>query len=193
MALVNVAAREVHCKIVYYGPGFAGKTSNISYIHSHAPSEAKGDLLTIATETERTLFFDFLPLDLGTVDGFRVRFHLYTVPGQPRYERTRIAVLSGVDGIVFVADSQLSRFRETVQSLIEMERVLKAQGKSLESLPHVIQYNKRDAADVVPLPVLNLRLNRHQAPAFEATATNGQGVFSTLRAISKLVIANLSN
>ena len=191
MALVNVAAREIHCKIVYYGPGFAGKTSNITYIHSQAPSEAKGDLLTIATETERTLFFDFLPLDLGTVDGFRVRFHLYTVPGQPLYERTRIAVLSGVDGIVFVGDSQRSRFRETVQSLLEMDRVLAAQGKKLRDIPHVLQYNKRDAADAVPLPVLNIRLNRYQAPTVEAIATTGHGVFSTLRSISKLVIAKL--
>jgi signal recognition particle receptor subunit beta len=191
MALVNVAAREIHCKIVYYGPGFAGKTSNLTYIYSEAPADAKGDLLTIATETERTLFFDFLPLDLGTVDGFRVRFHLYTVPGQPMYERTRIAVLSGVDGIVFVADSGRSRFRETVQSLLEMDRVLAAQGKRLKDIPHVLQYNKRDVPDAVPMPVLNLRLNRYQAPVVEATASSGDGVFATLRAVSKLVIARL--
>lgn len=191
MALVNVAAREIHCKIVYYGPGFGGKTSNLTYIHEHAPAAAKGDLLTIATETERTLFFDFLPLDLGSVDGYRVRFHLYTVPGQPLYERTRIAVLGGADGLVFVGDSQRSRFRETVQSYIEMERILSAQGKSLAELPHVLQYNKRDAPDAVPLPVLNLRLNKHRVPTFEAVATTGQGVFDTLRAISKLVISRL--
>ena len=191
MALVNVAAREIHCKIVYYGPGFGGKTSNLAYIHAQAPGEAKGDLLTIATETERTLFFDFLPLDLGSVDGFRVRFHLYTVPGQPMYERTRIAVLSGVDGIVFVADSSRSRFRETVQSLLEMDRVLAAQGKRLQDIPHVLQYNKRDVADAVPIPILNLRLNRYQAPVFEAVASTGEGVFTTLRSVSKLVIAKL--
>ncbi len=191
MALVNVATREVHCKLVYYGPGFGGKTSNLMYIHEHAPAEAKGDLLTIATETERTLFFDFLPLDLGSVDGFRVRFHLYTVPGQPLYERTRIAVLNGADGLVFVADSQRSRFRETALSFLEMERILAAQGRALAELPHVIQYNKRDAADAVPVPVLELRINPYHAPAFEAVATRGQGVFSTLRAISKLVIGRL--
>jgi len=191
MALVNVAAREIHCKIVYYGPGFGGKTSNLAYIHEHAPDAAKGELLTISTETERTLFFDFLPLDLGSVDGFRVRFHLYTVPGQPLYERTRIAVLGGADGLVFVADSQRSRFRESVQSYIEMERILKAQGKVLAELPHVVQYNKRDAADVVPVPVLDVRLNPYRVPTFEAVATTGVGVFSTLRAESKLVIGKL--
>ena len=191
MALVNVAAREVHCKIVYYGPGYGGKTSNLVYIHEHAPAAAKGDLLTIATETERTLFFDFLPLDLGSVDGFRVRFHLYTVPGQPLYERTRIAVLGGVDGVVFVADSQRSRFRETVQSYLEMERVLAAHGRHLSDMPHVLQYNKRDLPDAVPVPILNLRLNRYNAPTFEAVAATGQGVFATLRAISKLVISKL--
>ncbi|MCL5942155.1 MAG: GTPase domain-containing protein [Actinobacteria bacterium] len=191
MALVNVAAREVHCKLVYYGPGFGGKTSNLLFIHEHAPTAAKGDLLTIATETERTLFFDFLPLDLGSVDGFRVRFHLYTVPGQPLYERTRIAVLSGADGVVFVADSQRSRFRDTVLSFLEMERILAAQGKPLADLPHVLQYNKRDAPDAVPVPVLDLRINPYHVPSFEAVATTGQGVFGTLRAISKLVIGKL--
>lgn len=191
MALVNVAAREVHCKIVYYGPGFGGKTSNLVYIHEQAPAAAKGELLTIATETERTLFFDFLPLDLGTVDGFGIRFHLYTVPGQPLYERTRIAVLSGADGIVFVADSKRSRFRETVQSYLEMERIVEATGRALKDTPHVIQYNKRDAPDAVPVPVLNLRVNRYNVPTFEAVATSGQGVFTTLREISKLVIAKL--
>lgn len=191
MALVNVATREIHCKIVYYGAGFSGKTSNLTYVHAYAPGEAKGELLTIATETERTLFFDFLPLDLGSVDGFRVRFHLYTVPGQPHYERTRVAVLSGVDGIVFVADSQLARFRETVQSMLEMDLVLAAQGKRLEDVPHVIQFNKRDVPDAVPVPILNLRLNRYKAPALEAVATTGDGVFATLHAISNLVIARL--
>src|SRR3954463_9257764 len=121
MALINVAAREIHCKIVYYGPGMGGKTSNLQYIHSQVPKDAKGDLLSIATETERTLFFDFLPLDLGTVHGFRTRFHLYTVPGQILYERTRLAVLNGADGIVFVADSQAEKFEENVQSISELE------------------------------------------------------------------------
>src|SRR3954462_4850611 len=121
MALINVAAREIHCKIVYYGPGLCGKTTNLKYIHSAVPQTARGDMLSIATETERTLFFDFLPLDLGTVHGFRTRFHLYTVPGQILYERTRLAVLNGADGIVFVADSQAEKFEENVQSISELE------------------------------------------------------------------------
>jgi signal recognition particle receptor subunit beta len=191
MVLINVATREIHCKIVYYGCGYCGKTTNLQFIHRSAPAQAKGELLSIETDTERTLFFDFLPLDLGTVQGFKTRFHLYTVPGQPLYERTRIAVLSAVDGLVFVADSQRSRFRENVQSLQEMERILKAQGKNLSDMPHVIQYNKRDMPDAVPIPILNARLNPYCAPAFEATAVNGGGVMSSLRAISKLVIKQL--
>ena len=191
MALVNVAAREVHCKLVYYGPGFSGKTTNLIYIHDHAPAAVRGDLLTIATESERTLFFDFLPLDLGTVEGFRARFHLYTVPGQPLYERTRIAVLNGADGVVFVADSRRSRFRETVQSYLEMGRIVAAQGKPLTEIPHVLQFNKRDAPDAVPVPILNLRLNPHGVPYFQAVASTGDGVYETLRAVSKLVIDRL--
>lgn len=191
MVLINVAAREIHCKIVYYGCGYCGKTTNLVYIHKAAPAVAKGELLSIETDTERTLFFDFLPLDLGTVQGFKTRFHLYTVPGQPLYERTRIAVLSAVDGIVFVADSQRSRFRENVQSFQEMERILKAQNKNLADTPLVIQYNKRDTPDAVPIPILNARLNPYGVPAFESTAVNGVGVFSTLKAITKLVIRKL--
>ena len=191
MALINVASREIHCKIVYYGPGFCGKTTNVVYIHGNAPNNARGDLLTIATETERTLFFDFLPLDLGTVDGFRVRFHLYTVPGQPLYERTRITVLSGVDGIVFVADSSKSRFRENVQCMQEMARILQALSRPVSTIPLVLQYNKRDAADVVPVHILNARLNPAGVPALEATATTGEGVFATLREIGKVVVGRL--
>ncbi len=191
MALINVAAREIHCKIVYYGTGFCGKTTNLVAIHSGAPANAKGELLTLATETERTLFFDFLPLDLGTVQGFKVRFHLYTVPGQPLYERTRVAVLTGADGIVFVVDSQKSRFRENVLSYQEMERIVKAQGRELADIPLVLQYNKRDLPDRVPVPILNARLNKLNVPYFEAQASAGIGVFATLRAVSKAVIQKL--
>lgn len=192
MALINVAKREIHCKIVYYGTGFCGKTTNILYVHEHAPQQAKGELLTLATETERTLFFDFLPLDLGTVQGYKIRFHLYTVPGQPMYERTRIAVLTGVDGAVFVVDSQRDRFRENVRSFLEMRRVLEALHKPLEKLPLVLQYNKRDVPDAVPVPVLDARFNRGLGvPYFEAVAAKGTGVFSALRAVSKAVIDTL--
>ena len=191
MALVNAATREIHCKIVYYGPGFGGKTTNVAKIHETAPSEAKGELLSIATETERTLFFDFLPLDLGEVEGYKVRFQVYTVPGQPMYERTRVAVLTGVDGVVFVADSGRQRFRENLQSMEEMRRILEALGRPLDRTPLVIQYNKRDLPDAVPVPVLEARLNKWGAPHVEAIASSGQGVLPTLREISKLIVARL--
>jgi signal recognition particle receptor subunit beta len=191
VALVNAATREIHCKIVYYGPGFGGKTTNVAKIHETAPSEAKGELLSIATETERTLFFDFLPLDLGEVEGYKVRFQVYTVPGQPMYERTRVAVLTGVDGVVFVADSGRARFRENLQSMEEMRRILEALGRPLDRTPLVIQYNKRDLPDAVPVPVLEARLNKWGAPHVEAVASSGQGVLPTLREISKLVVARL--
>jgi signal recognition particle receptor subunit beta len=191
VALVNAATREIHCKIVYYGPGFGGKTTNVAKIHETAPSEAKGELLSIATETERTLFFDFLPLDLGEVEGYKVRFQVYTVPGQPMYERTRVAVLTGVDGVVFVADSGRERFRENLQSMEEMRRILEALGRPLDRTPLVIQYNKRDLPDAVPVPVLEARLNKWGAPHVEAIASSGQGVLPTLREISKLIVARL--
>ena len=191
MALVNAATREIHCKIVYYGPGFGGKTTNVAKIHETAPSEAKGELLSIATETERTLFFDFLPLDLGEVEGYKVRFQVYTVPGQPMYERTRVAVLTGVDGVVFVADSGRERFRENLQSMEEMRRILEALGRPLDRTPLVIQYNKRDLPDAVPVAVLQARLNKWGAPHVEAIASTGQGVLPTLREISKLIVARL--
>ncbi|MDA8187320.1 MAG: GTPase domain-containing protein [Dehalococcoidales bacterium] len=191
MPLINVPTKEIHCKIVYYGPGFCGKTTNLKYIHSRAPVNAKGELLTLATETERTLFFDFLPLDLGTVHGYKVRFHLYTVPGQPLYERTRVMLLNGVDGVVFVADSGRNRFKDNVQSFYEMQKILAGLGKPLADLPLVIQYNKRDLADAVPAPILNARLNSYKSPHFLAIATKGTGVFDTLRAVSKLVVAKL--
>src|SRR5215217_9294974 len=159
MALINVAAREIHCKIVYYGPGMGGKTSNLQYIHAQVSKEAKGELLSIATETERTLFFDFLPLDLGKVRGFHTRFHLYTVPGQVMYERTRVAVLNGADGVVFVADSQKDRLEENVNSLRELARNVQKQGKRFQDFPVVLQYNKRDLPTAAPVAVLDKYLN----------------------------------
>lgn len=191
VALVNVGAREIHCKVVYYGTGQSGKTTNLVRLHEQVPLESRGDLLSIATEGERTLFFDFLPLDLGTVEGFQVRFHLYTVPGQPQYERTRVTVLSGVDGIVFVVDSQRERFRDNILSMLEMRRVLEALGRPLGKVPLVMQYNKRDLPDAVPVPILNARLNLLRSEYREAVATTGVGVVETLRAVGKLVIAQL--
>ncbi|HMO58182.1 MAG TPA: GTPase domain-containing protein [Roseiflexaceae bacterium] len=192
MALINVAAREIHCKIVYYGPGMSGKTSNLQYIHNQVPRDAKGDLLSIATETERTLFFDFLPLDLGKVRGFQTRFHLYTVPGQVLYERTRVAVLNGADGVVFVADSQKHKLEENIRSLRELAVNVTKQNKKFQEFPVVLQYNKRDVPGALPLTTLDKYLNAMGWPRFEATAaTNGSGVFDTLKAISKLVISKL--
>ncbi|WP_029215319.1 GTP-binding protein [Kallotenue papyrolyticum] len=191
MALINVAAREIHCKIVYYGPGMGGKTTNLQWIHSQVPRANKGELLSIATETERTLFFDFLPLDLGKVRGFQTRFHLYTVPGQVLYERTRVAVLNGADGVVFVADSQRHKLEENINSLKELARNIQKQGKKFQEFPLVLQYNKRDLPNVLPVAVLDKYLNPFGWPRFEACAASGPGVFDTLKAISKLVIAKL--
>ncbi|HYI14745.1 MAG TPA: gliding-motility protein MglA [Thermomicrobiales bacterium] len=191
MALINVAAREIHGKIVYYGPGLCGKTTNLQFIHGKIPQNGRGDLLSIATETERTLFFDFLPLDLGKVHGFTIRFHLYTVPGQILYERTRVAVLNGADGVVFVADGQRDRLADNLQSLRELAHNLTNQGKRLLEFPLVMQYNKMDLPTALPTPVLDRYLNTIKVPRFEAVAVNGTGVFETLRAISKLVVNKL--
>jgi mutual gliding-motility protein MglA len=191
MALINIAAHEIHCKIVYYGIGYCGKTTNLQHVHKSIHPNARGDMLSIATETERTLFFDFLPLDLGSVHGFRTRFHLYTVPGQILYERTRLAVLNGADGIVFVADSQAEKFEENIQSISELEMNMRRIGKDMSRFPVVMQWNKRDMPNTLPVPVLERYLNRRRMPSFEAVASNGVGVFATLRAISKSVMAQL--
>lgn len=191
MALINVAAREIHGKIVYYGPGLCGKTTNLQVIHAKIPQNGRSDLLSIATETERTLFFDFMPLELGQVHGFSIRFHLYTVPGQILYERTRVAVLNGTDGVVFVADAQRDRLADNLQSLRELAHNLKNQGKRLVDFPLVMQYNKMDLPSALPTPVLDRYLNTIKVPRFEASAINGDGVFETLRAISKLVVNKL--
>ena len=191
MALINIATHEIHCKIVYYGIGYCGKTTNLQHVFRSIHPNARGDMLSIATETERTLFFDFLPLDLGTVHGFRTRFHLYTVPGQVLYERTRFAVLNGADGIVFVADSQAEKFEENVQSISELEMNMRRIGKELGNFPFIIQWNKRDVPSALPVSVLERYLNRRRVPSFEAIAFEGKGVFATLRAISKNVMAQL--
>jgi len=191
LALINIAAHEIHCKIVYYGIGYCGKTTNLQYVFKSINPNARGEMLSIATETERTLFFDFLPLDLGAVHGFRTRFHLYTVPGQILYERTRLAVLNGADGIVFVVDSQSEKFEENIQSITELELNLRRIGKDLSHFPLVMQWNKRDLPTALPVHVLERYLNRRRVPSFEAVAYSGKGVFATLRAISKCVMAQL--
>ena len=191
MALINIASHEIHCKIVYYGIGYCGKTTNLQYVFKSINPLARGDMLSIATETERTLFFDFLPLDLGTVHGFRTRFHLYTVPGQILYERTRMAVLNGADGVVFVVDSQAEKFEENVQSLAELEVNMRRIGKDMGNFPFIMQWNKRDMPSALPVNVLERYLNRRRAPSIEAVAFQGKGVFATLRTISKNVMAQL--
>jgi signal recognition particle receptor subunit beta len=191
MALINIATHEIHCKIVYYGIGYCGKTTNLQHVFKSINPNARGEMLSIATATERTLFFDFLPLDLGTVHGFRTRFHLYTVPGQILYERTRLAVLNGADGIVFVVDSQADKFEENIQSIAELEQNMRRMGKDLRNFPLIMQWNKRDMPNALPIPVLDRYLNRRHVPSYEAVAAQGKGVFATLRAISKTVMAQL--
>lgn len=191
MALVDIAGREIRAKIVYYGPGLGGKTTNLRYIYDRIPAETKGRLVSIASANERTLFFDFLPLDLGRIHGFTVRFQLYTVPGQTAYERTRRTVLSGADGAVFVADARRERLADNVESLRELAENVADQGKSLPDLPLVMQYNKMDLPDALPTRALDAALNPRGVPRFEAVAIQGTGVFDTLRAIAKLVAARL--
>lgn len=192
MPLINYASREITCKIVYYGPGRSGKTTNLLQIHSRIPEGRKGDLVSLATETDRTLFFDFLPVDLGTLSGFRTRLQLYTVPGQVYYDSTRKLVLRGADGVVFVADSQRAQFDENVASLLNLRQNLEAQGVDPDGIPLVLQYNKRDLAGPVPVSLLERVLNPRGVPALEAAAADGTGVFETLRAISGLVLKSLS-
>jgi signal recognition particle receptor subunit beta len=191
MALINISTHEIHCKIVYYGIGYCGKTTNLQYVFKSINPSVRGEMLSIATETERTLFFDFLPLDLGTVHGFRISFHLFNVPGHNLYQRTRLAVLNGADGIVFVVDSQAEKFEENVQSIRELEVNLRRLSKEMSHFPLVIQWNKRDMPSALPIPVLERYLNRRRVPSYEAIASSGKGVYATLRAISKGVMSQL--
>lgn len=192
MALINYASREINCKIVYYGPGLGGKTTNIKYIYSKISPEIRGKLVSLATELDRTLFFDFLPVDLGTVKGFQVRFHLYTVPGQVYYNASRRLILKGVDGIVFVADSQIERLEDNVESLENLQENLATYGLKLENIPFVIQYNKRDLPNIASVEELERLLNPRKVPSFEAVAIQGIGVFETLKEVARRVLRNLS-
>jgi signal recognition particle receptor subunit beta len=192
MSLVNYSSREITCKIVYYGPGRGGKTSNLQYIHSFVPDERRGPIVSLATETDRTLFFDFLPLDLGTISGFRTRIQLYTVPGQVYYNATRKLVLRGADGVVFVADSQREQMEDNVESLRNLHENLLDENIDLRDFPLVLQYNKRDLPTVVQFDEMEDLLNFRGVPSFTAAAISGQGVFETLKSISQLVLQSLS-
>ncbi len=191
MSFINYSAREINCKIVYYGPGLCGKTTNLQVIYNKTNPELKGKLISLATETERTLFFDFLPLALGQIRGFKTRFHLYTVPGQVFYDASRKLILKGVDGVVFVADSQIERMEANVESLDNLKVNLREQGYELDKVPYVIQYNKRDLPNSAPLAEVQRLLNPQGAVEFEACATIGTGVFETLKAVAKGVLSDL--
>ncbi len=188
MSSINFATREISCKVVYYGPGLSGKTTNLQVIHQKMPQDKRTDMVSLATEGDRTLFFDFLPLNLGDIKGFKTRFQLYTVPGQVYYNSTRKLVLRGVDGIVFVADSQRSRQAENLESLQNLRQNLQDYGMDLDDMPFVLQYNKRDMDNVFTLDELNKELNPRNVPFFPATAHNGKGVVTTLKTIAMLVI-----
>jgi signal recognition particle receptor subunit beta len=191
MSFINYSSREINCKIVFYGPGLCGKTTNLQYIYTRTSPDAKGKMISLATETERTLFFDFLPLSLGEIRGFKTRFHLYTVPGQVFYDASRKLILKGVDGVVFVADSQIERMEANLESIENLRYNLEEQGYNLDSLPYVIQYNKRDLPNVASVEELSSLLNMGKGLEFGATATSGEGVFDTLKAVAKLVLTEL--
>jgi signal recognition particle receptor subunit beta len=192
MSMINYASREINCKIVYYGPGLCGKTTNLEYVYEKVAPNTRGKLISLATETERTLFFDFLPVDLGAIRGFKTRFHLYTVPGQVYYNASRKLILKGVDGVVFVGDSQVERLDANIESMHNLYENLAEYGLDLREIPFVIQYNKRDLPNISSLEELQRELNPNGVPYFEAVAVRGIGVFDTLKAVSKLVIKSLS-
>ena len=188
MVQINFAQKEIQCKIVYYGPGMSGKTTNLELIHQKAPDDHRGELTSIATTGERTLYFDYMPLDLGQIAGISTKFQLYTVPGQIYYKSTRRLVLQGVDGIIFVADSSAAKMRENKESLADLEDNLKEMGKTMKDVPIVIQYNKRDLEDAMPIDELEQELNPHGFPMMEATATLGDGIFPTLKHLAGIVL-----
>jgi len=193
MSMINYASREINCKLVYYGPGLGGKTTNLEYIYGKINPETRGKLISLATEQERTLFFDFLPVDLGSIRGFKTRFHLYTVPGQVYYNASRRLILKGVDGIVFVADSQAERMDANIAAVENLYENLADYGYDAQQVPITLQYNKRDLPNAVPVEEMRAHLNpTSQLPEFVAVAVQGKGVFDTLKAVSKLVLKSLS-
>jgi signal recognition particle receptor subunit beta len=191
MSFINYASREINCKIVYYGPGLCGKTTNLQFIYNKSAEETKGKMISLATETERTLFFDFLPLALGEIRGFKTRFHLYTVPGQVFYDASRKLILKGVDGVVFVADSQAERLDANIESMENLKDNLEEQGFDLEKIPFVIQYNKVDLPNTTPIEELRELLNPDGVPDMTACAMTGEGVFETLKLVAKQVLVDL--
>ena len=191
MPFINFPAREINCKLVYYGPGLGGKTANLQWIYDHTGANQKGKMISLATETDRTLFFDFLPLDLGTVRGFKTRFHLYTVPGQVFYEASRKLILKGADGVVFVADSQEERLDANLETLENLREHLKAHKLNFETIPYVLQLNKRDLPNILPAEELKKTLLVKGEPTTESVAVTGQGVFETLKELARLVLTEL--
>ncbi|MCH6552871.1 MAG: ATP/GTP-binding protein [Candidatus Acidiferrales bacterium] len=191
MSFINFAAREINCKIVYYGPGLGGKTANLQWIYDNTTQTQKGKMISLATESDRTLFFDFLPLDLGTVRGFRTRFHLYTVPGQVFYDASRKLILKGVDGVVFVADSQEERLDANLETLENLQENLQEHGFDFKSIPYALQLNKRDLPSILPVEELAKEIQVKGEPIIEGIAIQGVGVFETLREVAKQVLAEL--
>jgi mutual gliding-motility protein MglA len=191
LSFINFAAREINCKIVYYGAGLGGKTTNLQYIYEKTGEQQKGKMISLATETERTLFFDFLPLDLGTVRGFKTRIHLYTVPGQVFYDASRKLILRGVDGVVFVADSQEERMDANIEALENLQENLREHGYDFGKIPYVLQFNKRDLPNALPVDALKKELWKRNEPVIEAVAFQGAGVFETLKGVARQVLAEL--
>jgi signal recognition particle receptor subunit beta len=191
VTFINYVAHEINCKIVYYGPGLGGKTTNLKYVYGITSPENRGKMISLATETERTLFFDFLPIDLGQIRNYSTRFHLYTVPGQVFYDASRKLILRGVDGVVFVADSQEERLDANLESLSNLAQNLKEHGFDLSTIPYVLQLNKRDLPNVMPVEKLRKLLQVKGEPVFEAVATKGVGVLDTLKAITRQVLVAL--
>ena len=191
MTFINYAAKEINCKIVYYGPGLGGKTTNLQHIYNKTAPDRRGKMISLATEADRTLFFDFLPLDLGTIRGFTTRFHLYTVPGQVFYDASRKLILKGVDGIVFVADSQVDRMEANIESIRNLEENLQEHGFDLKEMPYALQFNKRDLPTVMPVDEMYRMLNYKREPTFVGIAPQGVGVFDTLKSVAKQILVEL--
>lgn len=188
MSFFNHNAKEIHCKIVYYGPALAGKTTNLQWIYQHTAQEQQSKLVALNTMVERTMFFDFLPMNIGEIRGYKTRFHLYTIPGQVVYDASRKLILKGVDGVIFVADSQSKCMEDNLQAMRNLEKNLEAQGYDIRDIPLVLQYNKRDLPDVASIKELRTQLNRYNSPEFEASAAEGKGVLEPLKTVSKSII-----